>query len=112
MRCVIVHYHELALKGRNRQYFEQHLVRNIRWALKGLGVKRVENLRSRIRVILPPGVSDEIVRDRLLRVFGIANFLMAGTVPLDLTHPDLGELSEAVGHDLQQRTFRTFRVTA
>lgn len=112
MRCVIVHYHELALKGRNRQYFEQHLVRNIRWALKGLGVKRVENLRSRIRVILPPGVPDEIVRDRLLRVFGIANFLMAGTVPLDLTHPDLGELSEAVGHDLQQRTFRTFRVTA
>ena len=112
MRCVIIHYHELALKGRNREHFEQRLVRNIRWALKGLGVKRVENLRSRIRVILPNGVSDDIVKDRLVRVFGIANFLMARMVPLDLAHPDLGELNNAIGQDLQQRSFTTFRVTA
>jgi len=112
MRCVIIHYHELALKGRNREHFEQRLVRNIRWALKGLGVKRVENLRSRIRVILPNGVSDDIVKDRLVRVFGIANFLMACMVPLDLAHPDLGELNNAIGQDLHQRSFTTFRVTA
>jgi thiamine biosynthesis protein ThiI len=112
MRCVIVHYHELALKGRNREHFEQRLVRNIRLALKGLGVKRIENLRSRIRVVLPPSVSDEIVKDRLVRVFGIANILMAHTVPLDLAHPDLGELNHAIGHELQHRTFTTFRVTA
>jgi len=112
MRCVIIHYHELALKGRNREHFEQRLVRNIRWALKGLGVKRVENLRSRIRVILPNGVSDDILKDRLVRVFGIANFLMARMVPLDLAHPDLGELNNAIGQDLQQRSFTTFRVTA
>jgi len=112
MRCVIVHYHELALKGRNREHFEQRLVRNIQWALKGLGVKRVENLRSRIRVIIPPGVSDEIVKDRLVHVFGIANFLLARAVPLDLNSPDLSELNNAIGHDLQQRLFTTFRITA
>lgn len=112
MRCVIVHYHEVALKGRNREHFEQRLVRNIRSSLRGLGVKRIENLRSRIRVVLPPGASDEIVVDRLVRVFGIANFLMARTVPLDLAHPDLDELNNAIGHDLQERTFTTFRVTA
>jgi tRNA uracil 4-sulfurtransferase len=112
MRCVIVHYHELALKGRNREHFEQRLVRNIRLALKGLGVKRVENLRSRIRIVLPPSVSDEIATDRLVRVFGIANFLMAHTVPLDLTHPDLSELNTAIGQDIGQRSFATFRVTA
>ena len=112
MRCVIVHYHELALKGRNREHFEQRLVRNIQWALKGLCVKRVENLRSRIRVVIPPGVSDEIVKDRLAHVFGIANFLMARAVPLDLISPDLSELNDAIGHDLQQRLFTTFRITA
>lgn len=112
MRCVIVHYHELALKGRNREYFEQRLVRNIRLALKGLGVRRIENLRSRIRVVLPPSVSDEIVTDRLTRVFGIANFLIAHVVPLDLAHPDISELNNAIGHDIQPRTFTTFRVTA
>lgn len=112
MRCVIVHYHELALKGRNREHFEQRLVRNIQWALKGLGVKRVENLRSRIRVIIPPGVSEEIVKDRLVHVFGIANFLIARAVPLDLISPDLSELNNAIGHDLQDRHFTTFRITA
>jgi tRNA uracil 4-sulfurtransferase len=112
MRCVIVHYHELALKGRNREYFEQCLVRNIRLALKGLGVKRIENLRSRIRVGLPPGISDEAVIDRLTRVFGVANFLIAHAVPLDLTSPDLDELKDTIGRDLQSRTFATFRVTA
>jgi len=112
MHCVIVHYHELALKGRNREHFEQRLAHNIRWALKGLGVKRVDNLRSRIRVILPSGASDDVAKERLARVFGIANFLMAHTVPLDLAHPDLGELNNAIGQDLQQRSFTTFRVTA
>jgi tRNA uracil 4-sulfurtransferase len=112
MRCAIVHYHELALKGRNRDYFEQRLVRNIRLALKGLGVKRIESLRSRIRVVLPPSVPDEIVKDRLARVFGIANFLIAQTVPLEMTHPDLSPLNAAIGQDIQHRTFATFRVTA
>jgi thiamine biosynthesis protein ThiI len=112
MRCAIVHYHELALKGRNRDYFEQRLVRNIRLALKGLGVKRIESLRSRIRVVLPPSVPDEIVKDRLARVFGIANFLIAQTVPLEMTHPDLSPLNAAIGQDIQHRTFSTFRVTA
>ncbi|HEY6973694.1 MAG TPA: tRNA uracil 4-sulfurtransferase ThiI [Nitrospiraceae bacterium] len=112
MRCVIVHYHELALKGRNREHFEQRLVRNIQWALKGLGVKRVESLRSRIRVVVPPGVSEDIVKDRLVHVFGVANFLMARAVPLDLISPDLSELNNAIGHDLQHHHFTTFRITA
>src|SRR5262249_61472703 len=100
MRCVIVHYHELALKGRNREYFEQHLVRNIRWALKGLGVKRVENLRSRIRVILPPGVPDEIVRDRLRPGFWIANFLIGPAGALVFSPPSPGGFGGAAGHQL------------
>ncbi|MGH7166679.1 MAG: hypothetical protein ACREIS_14265, partial [Nitrospiraceae bacterium] len=38
MRCAVVHYHELALKGRNRPYFEHRLARHIRLALRGLGI--------------------------------------------------------------------------
>ena len=45
MHCAIVHYHELALKGRNRDFFEQRLVRNLRLALKDLRIKRVESLQ-------------------------------------------------------------------
>ena len=111
MRCAIVHYHELALKGRNRDYFEQRLVRNIQLALKDLGAKRVESLRSRIRVVLPPSASDEIIKDRLARVFGIANFSLAHALPLDLTKPDWEALKQAIGQEVQSQTFSTFRVS-
>lgn len=112
MRCAIVHYHELALKGRNRDYFEQRLVRNIQTALKDLGIKRVENLRSRIRILLPPDSNADVVRDRLRRVCGVANFSLAHAVPLDLTTPNLDELSAAIIEELRLKLFSTFRVTA
>jgi len=112
MRCAIVHYHELALKGRNRDYFEQRLVRNIQFALQGLGITRVENLRSRIRVILPPETDGAVVSERLARVCGIANFSLARAVPLNLVEPNLEELNAAIVEELRLKSFSTFRVTA
>jgi tRNA uracil 4-sulfurtransferase len=52
MRCVIIHYHEVALKGRNRSFFEQRLVQNLRIAVRDVGGKQVDALQGRIRVIL------------------------------------------------------------
>jgi tRNA uracil 4-sulfurtransferase len=112
MRCAIVHYHELALKGRNRDFFEQRLLHNIRRALNDLGITRIENLRSRIRVVLPERISDQAVRDRLTRVFGVANFSLAYAVPLDLVKPNLDPLTRGIGDAVRQRSFETFRVTA
>ena len=112
MRCAIVHYHELALKGHNRDYFEQCLIRNIRTALKDLGVRRVENLHSRIRMWLPPEASPEMVRDRLRRICGIANFSLGRVVPLQLAHPNLDALTTAALAEIESQPFTTFRVTA
>ncbi len=33
---IVVHHHEIGLKGKNRGYFEKHLLRNVRLTLKGL----------------------------------------------------------------------------
>ena len=112
MRCVIVHYHELALKGRNRDLFEQRLIHNIQLALKGLGIRRIENLRSRIRILLPTDADVGTMRERLQRVCGIANFSLSHAVPLDLTKPRLDELSAAAIEELRSKSFSTFRVTA
>jgi tRNA uracil 4-sulfurtransferase len=112
MRCVIVHYHELALKGHNRDYFEQCLIKNIRIALSDVGVRHIENLHSRIRIRLPLEASHEVVRDRLMRVCGIANFLLGRVVPLQLTHPNLDALTTAVLEEIEPHSFTTFRVTA
>lgn len=112
MRCVIAHYHELALKGNNRDYFEQSLIKNIRTALKDIGVRQVENLHSRIRIWLPLEASPEVVRDRLRLVCGVANFLLGRVVPLQLTDPNLGALTTAVLEEIEPHPFTTFRVTA
>jgi len=111
MKCAIIHYHELALKGRNRPYFEGRLVRHIRLALKKLGIARVEPLQGRIRVVLKDEARWEPIRERLARVFGIANFSLANAVPLDVKSPDLDSLKAVVGEAVRDRSFSTFRVS-
>ncbi len=110
MRCVIVHYHELALKGRNRPYFEHRLVRHIRLALRDLGIRPVEPLPGRIRITLTDETPWEPVKRRLSKVFGIANFLLAHSVPLSRTG-SLDALQTAVGEAVQELSFSTFRVS-
>jgi thiamine biosynthesis protein ThiI len=112
MKCAIAHYHELALKGHNRDYFEQSLITNIRTALKDLDIRQVQNLHSRIRIELPPEVDVNVVRDRLVRVCGIANFSLGRVIPLQLGTPDLEALSAAAIAELNSKSFHTFRVTA
>lgn len=112
MRCAIIHYHELALKGRNREFFEQQLLRNIREALRDLNIRRVEALRGRMRMSVPDGTPSGLIRERLARVFGISNFLLTEAVHLNLSHPDLEPLKCVASRQVQDVPFHTFRVSA
>ena len=83
MTSVLVHYSEVALKGKNRTWFVRRLVRNIHAVLAGLHVKEVRTPIGRIEIVL---AQDEVVPevlDRLKRVFGIANYAVASHIPLD-----------------------------
>src|SRR5574341_2219431 len=106
MRCAIVHYHELALKGRNRPFFEQRLVQHLRHLLRDLGVKQVEALTGRIRITLPESLPWEPVRERLARVFGVSHFSLAQSMPLDVE-----AMKSAIGRAVQNLAFNTFRVS-
>ena len=69
MRSIVVHYKELALKGRNRPWFVQLLVRNLRLALKGLDVTHVRSVMGRIEIDLGPQTNfDEAARPHQSRV--------------------------------------------
>jgi thiamine biosynthesis protein ThiI len=107
MTSVIVHYQEIALKGRNRPYFISKLVRNIRRQTSDLDVKDVRALMGRIEVVLGPTLPYDQVRERLEHVFGIANFSRAGRVK-----PDLEALAEAILGDLEGENGANFRVSA
>ena len=84
MKSAIVHYQEIALKGKNRPWFVSKLVHNIREAVSDLGVREVRALMGRIEVVLGADSEWPAVRDRLSRVFGAANFARAGRVRLDV----------------------------
>jgi thiamine biosynthesis protein ThiI len=104
---VIVHYQEIALKGRNRPWFIARLVRNLRVATADLDVRSVRALMGRIELTLGPHASWPAIKDRLEHVFGVANFSMAGRVGLD---PDA--VAGAILSDLGDRSVGSFRVSA
>ena len=51
----MVRYHEIALKGGNRQRFVQRLIANLRDATTGLGVRTAESLQGRVVLRLAIG---------------------------------------------------------
>ncbi|MGE0593770.1 MAG: tRNA uracil 4-sulfurtransferase ThiI [Vicinamibacterales bacterium] len=106
MTSIVVHYQEIALKGKNRPWFLGRLVRNLRKALAGLDVTEVRSLMGRIEVVLGPDADVDEVESRVRRVFGIANFSRARRVALDLD-----TVSSAVLADLADRQVGSFRVS-
>ena len=105
MKSAIVHYQEIALKGRNRPWFISRLVRNIREATSDLGIRDVRPLMGRIEVVLPDAADWNAVAARLGRVFGAANFARAGRAPLDVD-AIAAEILRDLDADLQPRSFR------
>ena len=97
MNSVIVHYQELALKGRNRPWFIERLVTNLRDATRDLDVLQVRPLMGRIEITLGPDGDWPSVRERVGRVFGIANYAKAGR-----TKRDVDEISSMILDDLDR----------
>jgi thiamine biosynthesis protein ThiI len=72
--ALILHHHEITLKGKNRQYFERQLLKNTREVLRGLiPAERVTGGYGRFVVDLEREDPREEALARLGRVFGIAN---------------------------------------
>jgi tRNA uracil 4-sulfurtransferase len=107
MKSFVVHYQEIALKGKNRPWFLGRLVRNLRTATSDLDVANVRALTGRIELSLGPTADAREVAERIRRTFGIANYSLAGRAS-----QDLGEIADAVLGDLGDRSPRTFRVSA
>lgn len=106
MNSIVVHYKELSLKGKNRPWFIQILIRNLRAALGGLGVSSVRSVSGRIEIEFERGAPWNELRERVSGIFGIANFSRAGKAPHDF---DL--LASAILADLGDREAESFRVS-
>ena len=102
---VVLRYHEIALKGRNRPFFVERLAANARRLTADLG-SRVHVLAGRLRVDLPDEVPWDEAERRLSGLFGVANFSRAFEAPLDIE-----ALARQVIASLSARRFGSFRVT-
>ncbi len=107
MDSLVVHYKELALKGKNRPWFIQLLVRNLKSALAGLHVRGVRSTMGRIEIDLDEASDREEASRRLARVFGIANFSQAGRAP-----HDFDALARAILAEVGGAQPSSFRVSA
>lgn len=107
MRSVVVHYGEIALKGKNRPWFLHTLVRTIKALLADLDVPRVQSLIGRIVITLAHDEEWPEVKARLARLPGIGNFALAHRAALDI-----GAITDVVLGGLAGRSVRSFRVAA
>lgn len=98
--CYIVRYHEIALKGKNREFFERKLVDNIRVCLKRnrLLFEKIRNPRGRIVIYTRENL------DVLRYIFGISSFSKA--VEFD---QDLNRIKEVA---LELYTKGSFKISA
>ena len=107
MNSIVIHYQELALKGKNRPWFLGKLVRNLRGAVADLDVTAVRPLMGRIEMVLGPAATREQVGERIRQTFGIGNFSYAGRTTLDLD-----VITAAILRGLEGRSCSSFRVSA
>src|SRR6202021_704257 len=104
---IVVHYHEVWLKGRNRRFFLSKLSTALRQALQGVPVVRIEKPGDRFVVTLGEGASQQEAIARVGRVLGIAFYALARTV-----ERSMGAICQAAWEEIEPLRFASFAVRA
>jgi thiamine biosynthesis protein ThiI len=104
---IVVHYHELWLKGRNRRFFVAKMKAALRQALDGLSLSSLEQPGDRFVARLDGSASVNEAVERIGRVFGVANFAVAQPV-----ERSLDELCRAAWEEVRALPFANFAVRA
>jgi len=104
---IVVHYHELWLKGRNRRFFLGKLFTALRKGLEGIPVRRIEQPGDRFIVRLGDGASLEEATARASRVLGIAFYTVA-----KLVERSMEALCRAAWDEVEPLQFANFAVRA
>ena len=104
---IVVHYHELWLKGGNRRFFLGKLHTALRQSLQGIPVERIEQPGDRYIVCLGDGASLEEAVKRLERIPGVAYYAVARPVARTME-----DLCAAAWDEIDALEFKSFAVRA
>jgi len=102
---IVIHYGEIALKGKNRIFFENRLKGNIKKALHELKISEIKRLRGRLVVNLSESGQDQLGTEGLQRVFGISHFSFGVAV-----EKDIEVIKETAWALLENKVFDSFKI--
>ena len=108
---IVIHYHELWLKGRNRNFFLGKFLLALRESLAEFDVERIRRPGDRVVVEFAEGVPMDKVILRLERVLGIAYFAVAQPLARG-SQDDVAALCQTAWEEVQPLNFSTFAVRA
>jgi thiamine biosynthesis protein ThiI len=108
---IVVHYHEIWLKGGNRRFFLSKLHMALKRALEGLPVERILRPGDRLLIEFGEGASADEAIARIERVFGVAFYAVARVVPREGEN-DLAALERAAWEQVRGERFSSFAVRA
>lgn len=83
---IVIHYSEIGLKGKNREFFERKLIENIRIAL-GMFVSKVYWMYGRIACELKENTQEDVmnrINEILYNIPGIASYVFSRNIALDI----------------------------
>ncbi|MFA7229646.1 MAG: tRNA uracil 4-sulfurtransferase ThiI [Victivallaceae bacterium] len=106
--AIICRYHEIAIKGNNRNMFERQMVDNIQYLLRVLDKLKILRIRGRIWIEKKDKStfsSQEltVIREQLTKAFGLESFS-----PVIMCHPEMEELKNAVSSSCGEFCDRAF----
>ena len=105
--CILIHYHELGLKKKNRTWFEKIFQKNINTHLKSLPFQNINTYASRVFVF---GIDYEKWNDYkkiLKNIMGLKNAILMYKI-----HADLIQIENVAKMLIQDKTFDSFRISA
>ena len=106
-KCILIHYHEIGLKGDNRPWFEKIFINNVKIQLNKLPYTKIQIKAARILVLdVNPSQFLEY-HENLKNVMGLKNAYLMSIVKLD---------EESINQEVQKQItaendFNTFRIS-
>jgi tRNA uracil 4-sulfurtransferase len=105
--AIVVHYHELWLKGRNRKFYLRKLTTALRTALDGLPLAAIEQAGDRLILWFDGDAPLDAAVSRLDRVLGIAFFAVARSA-----NREMEAINAAAWQEMEPLSFGSFAVRA
>ena len=104
--CILIHYHELALKRDNRAWFEKIFQKNVQKHISSLPFKNINTYASRVFIYGIDINKWKKYKKILKNIMGLKNAIL-----MYKTDADLEKIKESGKEIINQLDFETFRIS-